>query len=274
MMGANVELKRVKEWAWIRGFANLYQKESRAWWSTHRWWINGLLWSGLVVGMMAAVMFLFPAIFASLGQTTLVADNGGLVKLGLKTFFDLGALAITIGVIILCQDLIIGEKQTGLTEYLLANPVQRRAYVLAKLCASLVAVLLLLIALPGAAACVVISLGTGELLPLQPFLIGMGIMVLHSLFYLTLSVMLGVFFNSRSPILGIPLGILFFGYLFAGLLKPLWSIGPWMLMKYAEAIAGSQPLPSGLLWPPILATVAWYAVFTCAALIKFERTEF
>src|SRR5512136_2168671 len=119
-MDANLELKRVKEWAWMRGFANMYKKESRAWWSTKRWWINGLLWVGLVGGMMAVFIFVFPAMLAALGQTTTVADNGGLVKMGLKSFFDLGTLAITVGVIIVCQDLIIGEKQSGLTEYLLA----------------------------------------------------------------------------------------------------------------------------------------------------------
>jgi len=211
---------------------------------------------------------------ATVGQTTIVADNGGLVKMGLKAFFDMGTMAITIGVIILCQDLIIGEKQTGLTEYLLANPVQRKAYVLAKLCASLVAVLLLLVALPGAAAYAVISLGVGGPIPLQPFLTGMGILVLHSLFYLTLTLMLGVFFSSRSPILGIPLGILFIGWILAGMLKPLMYIGPWVLRGFAEAIAGSLPVPPGLLWPPLLATALWCVVLTSAALIKFERMEF
>jgi len=272
-MSANTELNRVKEWAWMRGFANLYQKESQAWWSTKRWWINGLLWLGLVAGMLVAMLFIVPPFFAALGQTTMVADNGGMVKMGLHTFYTVGTLAITIGVIVLCQDLIIGEKQTGLTEYLLANPVQRKAYVLAKLCASLVAVLLLLVALPGAAAYVVISLGAGGPLPLLPYLAGIGLLVLHSLFYLTLTIMLGVFLSSRSPILGIPFGIFFFGMLF-GFLKPLMYIGPSMLTGCAEAIAGSVPLPPGLLWPPLLATGLWCAAFTCAALIKFERTEF
>ena len=271
-MSANTELNRVKEWAWMRGFANLYQKESQAWWSTKRWWINGLLWLGLVAGMLVAMLFIVPPFFAALGQTTMVADNGGMVKMGLHTFYTVGTLAITIGVIVLCQDLIIGEKQTGLTEYLLANPVQRKAYVLAKLCASLVAVLLLLVALPGAAAYVVISLGAGGPLPLLPYLAGIGLLVLHSLFYLTLTIMLGVFFSSRSPILGIPFGILFIG-MFFGFLKPLMYIGPSMLTGYAEVIAGSVPLPPGLLWPPLLATALWCVVFTCAAIIKFERTE-
>jgi hypothetical protein len=45
------------------------------------------------------------------------------------------------------------------------------------------------------------------------------------------------------------------------------------LPKFASAIAASQMGP-GLLWPSIIATMLWCVVFTCAAMIKFERTEF
>src|SRR5512137_2756750 len=160
-MDANLQLKRVKEWAWMRGFANLYQKESRAWWTTKRWWINGLLWTVLVAGLAAVWVFIMPSLYTAAGSTTLT-DVGGPLVMGLKMFFTAGGgMVITIGTIILCQDLIIGEKQTGLTEWLLANPVQRKAYILAKLCASLVAVLMLLIVLPGAAVYGVLSLATG-----------------------------------------------------------------------------------------------------------------
>jgi ABC-type transport system involved in multi-copper enzyme maturation permease subunit len=273
-MDANGEIKRVKEWAWMRGFANLYKKESRAWWSTRRWWINGLLWTVLMAGLVAAWVFVMPSLFAAAGNTTLT-DVGGPLVMGLKMLFSLGeGMFIAIGVIVLCQDLIIGEKQTGLTEWLLANPVQRKAYVLAKLFASLVAVLLLLIVLPGAAAYGVLSLGAGRPLALQPFIAGMGILVLHSLFYLTLTLMLGSFFGSRSAVLGIPLGILLTGFLFSGMLKPLLYVSPWLLPQFAEAVAGGQVIPPGLLWPPFLATALWCLVFTCAAIIKFERTEF
>ena len=272
-MDANGELKRVKEWAWMRGFANLYKRESRAWWSTRRWWINGLLWTGLVAGLVAAWVFVMPSLFAAAGNTTL-ADVGGPLVMGLKMFFSVGGgMAIAIGLIVLCQDLIIGEKQTGLTEWLLANPVQRKAYVLAKLCASLVAVLLLLIVLPGAAAYGVLSLGNGGPLPLLPFLAGMGILALHCLFYLTLTLMLGTFLSSRSAVMGLPLGILLTGLFLSGMLKPLLYVSPWLLPQFAEAIAGGVPVPVGLLWPPLLTTALWCLVFTCAAIIKFERTE-
>jgi len=273
-MSANIELKRVREWAWMRGFANLYQKDSRAWWSTRRWWINGLLWLGVLVGLVAVMVIVLPAGFERAGDTTTLAAAGGLMAMGLKGFFGMGTMAIAIGVIILCQDLIIEEKQTGLAEWLLAKPVQRRAYVLAKLCSSLVAVLLLVIALPAAAVYGVLALSTGESLPLPPYLVGIGIVILHSLFYLTLTLMLGAFFSSRSPVLGIPLAILLIGFLFAGQLQPLLPFSPWLLPALAELIAGNQAVPFALLWPPLLATVLWCVVFTCAALIKFERTEF
>ena len=271
-MDANIELKRVKEWARMRGFANLYRKESRAWWSTRRWWINGVLWLGLLAGLVAMMMFFIPALAAATGAPIPV----GPAALGLKTFFEMGGLAIAIGVIIMCQDLIIEEKQTGLTEWLMAKPVQRKAYVLAKLCSSLVTVLLLLIALPGAATYGLLSLQAGEPFSLQPFLAGMGILVLHSLFYLTLTLMLGAFFSSRAPILGAAFGILFSNFLLQplfGILKPLLYVTPWLLPADATAVAGSWPVPPELLWSPLLATALWCVVFTCAAIFKFERTE-
>jgi ABC-type transport system involved in multi-copper enzyme maturation permease subunit len=272
-MNAKEELNRVKEWAWMRGFANLYQKESRAWWSTRRWWINGLLWTVLIVGLVAVWMFVFPPLYAAAGVTT-IADLGGPVAFGLKMLFNVGGgMAVAVGVIVLCQDLIIGEKQNGLTEWLLAKPVQRRAYVLAKLCASLVAVALLLVALPGAVAYGVLWLGAGGPLPLLPFLAGMGIFFLHSLFYLTLALMLGTFFSSRAIILGVAIGILFVGMFFSGILKPLLAISPWMLPTLAEFTAGNQAIPPGQLWPPLIASALWCVVFTLAAIVKFERTE-
>jgi ABC-type transport system involved in multi-copper enzyme maturation permease subunit len=272
-MNTNVELNRVREWAWMRGFTNLYRKESRAWWSTRRWWINGLLWTGLSVGLVAVWLFLIPPLYTAAGVTT-IEDAGGPVLLGLKMLFNLGGgMAIAIGVIVLCLDLIIGEKQAGLTEWLLAKPVKRKAYVLAKLCASLVAILVLLIALPGAATYGVFWLGAGEPLPPLPFLAALGMLALHSLFYLTLVLMLGTFHGSRSAILGIGLGFLLLGFFFGGMLQPLLTITPWLLPQFAELIAGNQIIPPGLLLPPLFATALWCVVFTSVAIIKFERTE-
>jgi ABC-2 type transport system permease protein len=268
-MGANGEFIRVKEWAMMRGFANLYQKESRAWWNTRRWWVNGLLWLVLIGGPIIFMIYGLPALAAVTGGS-LEKETGGPLVRGLQGFFEVGGMAITIGVIILCQGLVIDEKQTGLVEWIMAKPVQRKAYVLAKLCSSLVVILVLLIALPGAAAYGLLFLRGGEPFPLQPFIAGTAVLVLHSLFYMTLTIMLGTFFNSRSPILGITFGIYFAGMF---MFKPFVYVGPWMLAKFSTPIANSISLPPDLLWPPLIATLVWCVVFTCAALIKFERTE-
>ncbi len=55
---------------------------------------------------------------------------------GRGVLFEFGAVALAIGVIVLTQDAILGEKQNGLTEWLLSQPVTRAAYLLAKLVAN------------------------------------------------------------------------------------------------------------------------------------------
>lgn len=276
-MAANVELQRVNEWAYLRGFTNLFRKESRAWWGTRRWWINALLWTGMLAGLVGLMLFMLPPLATATGDPNVAAAGGPLafgLEMGRTAFFELGTLAIAIGVIILCQDLIVDEKQTGLTEWLLAKPVQRRAYLLAKLSASLAAILLLLIALPSVAAYSLLTLRSGELFPLQPFLAGVAVLIVHSLFYLTLTLMLGAFFTSRPPILGIALGFLLGGSMLAGLFEPLLYVTPWMLAKVAGLVAGSQPAHPEMIWPPLGSTLLWCLVFITLALAKFEETEF
>jgi ABC-type transport system involved in multi-copper enzyme maturation permease subunit len=273
-MNANMELHRVKEWIWMRGFTNLYKKESRVWWSTRRWWINALLWTGLIVGLVAVWVFVLPATYRAYGITT-IDDAGGPVALGFEMLFNAGGgMMLVFGVIILCQDLIVGEKQNGLTSWLLACPVQRKAYVLAKLSATLVSILVLLVVLPCTACYVLLSVAAGEPLALQPYLEAAGIVLLNCLFYMTLMIMLGTFFNSRLPVLGVSLGIVLVGMFFSGFLQPLLYVTPWALPGFAKMIAMQLSIPSGMLWPPLISTATWCLVFTILAIIKFERTEF
>lgn len=275
-MAANLELQRVDEWSGLRGFANLFHKENRAWWGTRRWWINALLWTGMLGGLVGMVLFMLPPVAEATGDPNVAAAGGPIafgLEMGRTVLFELGTMALAIGVIVLCQDLIVDEKQSGLTEWLLAKPVTRTAYVLAKLLASALAVMILLIALPALAAYLLLSARIGSFFPFLPFLGGVGIMIVHTLFYLTLTLMLGTLFNSRPPILGIALGVLLGGNLLAGFLKPLLPVMPWMLGKVASLAAGSQPLPPSLLLPPLIASALWSLIFIFIAVAKFEKTE-
>lgn len=276
-MASNLELQRVNEWNGLRGFANLFHKENLAWWGTRRWWIHALLWMGMLGGLVSMVLFMLPPVAEATNDPNVTAAGGAIafgLEMGRAVFFELGTMALAIGVIVLCQDLIVDEKQSGLTEWLLAKPVTRRAYVLAKLAASALAVLVLLVALPSLEAYLLLSARIGSFFPPLPFLGGVGIMIVHTLFYLTLTLMLGAFFNSRPPILGIALGVLLGGNLLAGFLKSFLSVTPWGLGKLASLAAGSQPLPPTLLFPPLIASALWSLVFVFIAVVKFERTEF
>ena len=275
-MAANLELQRVNEWDGLRGFANLTRKEKRSWLGTRRWWINLLLWPVLIGGFVANMIFV--PTMVNLASPEEVAKAGGAtayaILMGLSVFFEFGVQVVGIGIIILCQDLIIDEKQSGVTEWILTKPVTRRAYVLAKLLTNMVFILLFLVGIPAALTYILFYIRTGAPFPWLPFMVGVYIMSLHSLFYLTLTLMLGTFFSSRPPVLGIALGVLLGGNLLAGLIKPLLYVTPWTLAKMASLVASSQPVPYKLLLLPIAATAIWCVVFVIVALTKFEKTEF
>lgn len=276
-MTTNIEFVRVKELNRLRGFSNLLRKENRAWWGTHRWWINAILWPGMLGGLAALMMFVVPALAEQSGDPNVAAAGGPLpfaMQMGRMVFFEMGTMVLAIGVIVLCQDLIVDEKQSGITEWLLSKPIQRRSYVLAKLVATLAAVILLLILLPAILTYALFYIRSGQFFPVLPFISGMGLMFLHSLFYLTLTLMLGTMYASRAPILGIALGILLGGNFLSSLLKPLVFVTPWMLAKVASLVADSQPVPAGLLWGPLAASVLWSVIFIIVALAKFEKSEF
>lgn len=276
-MSANLEFQSVKEWHSLRGFTNLLRKENRAWWRTRRWWMNALLWSGGLGGLVSVMLFILPSMAEATGDPNVAAAGGPLafgLEMGRTIFFELGTMALAMGVIVLSQDLILEEKQSGLTEWLLAKPVARRAYLLAKLAASAIATLILMILLPALLAYALLSLRSGGLFPLLPFLAGIGVMIVHTLFYLTLTLLLGTVFNSRPPILGLALGIALGGNMLVGLIKPLAYVSPVMLAKVASMLAAGLLVPFELLWPPLIATALWSLAFIWMALVKFEKTEF
>ena len=275
-MATNIEFIRVKELSGLRGFSNLLHKENRAWWGTRRWWINALVWPVVTCGLLANMLFV-PTI-ANLASEADIASAGGvtayIVLMGLSVFFEFGTTVLGIGAVVMMQDAIISEKQSGVAEWLLAKPVARRAYVLSKVVANALAALVLMVVWPAAIAYGMLSLRLGEPFPVMPFLSAVGIMFIHLFFYLTLTLMLGTLFNSRGPILGIALGSVLGGSFMGSLFKPLLSITPWMLPKVASMTAAGESLPPGMGVTPLVATLVWSMIFVFVALAKFEKTEF
>jgi ABC-2 type transport system permease protein len=275
-MAANIEFIHANELNRLRGFSNLVRKENRVWWGTRHWWINALLWPVMICRLLANILFV-PTI-ANLATEAEIAQAGSvkahIVLMGLSVFFEFGTMVLGLGAVVLSQDAIIGEKQSGVAEWLLAKPVARRAYVLAKVVANALSMLALMVGLPAAIGYGMLSLRSGEPFPVLPFISAVGIMIANLFFYLTLTLMLGTVFNNRGPILGIALGSVLGGSLLGGLFKPLLYVTPWMLPKIASLMASGQAVPPEIGIAPLIATILWIVIFVIVAMVKFEKTEY
>jgi ABC-2 type transport system permease protein len=252
---------------WRMGLANMLAKENFAWWRTRRWWVQGLVALLLLNGTMALNLKL-----------------GGGVDNATMTFLELAALFVPIAAISLAQDSILGERHSGTTAWVLSKPLRRPAFILAKLIAYGLGMLVVWVVLPGTIA--YFQLAATEALPLSTpgFAGAMGLYYLNLFFYMTLALMLATLFNSRGPILGIGLFVAWSGPMqFIGLAIQKYVpwvdlVMPWRLMlpfgnkdPLAGHLALGAPLPTVT---PIIATVLWCALFGAVAIWRFRREEF
>lgn len=276
-MTNSTHLQRIQKSSPFRGFRNIFRKENQRWWGTRRWWVNAILWPVLLGGLVFMMLFILPPI-AEVANDPNVAEAGGPIpfamEMGRTVFFEMGTMALAIGVIILTQDAIVAEKESGVAEWLLAKPLTRSSYLLSKLAANLLAVLVLLIVFPSLIVYGLFFARTGEIYPLGPFLSGIGVIGLHTLFYLVLTLTAGTFFSNQAPILGITIGSLLGGSLIGGFAKPLLYVTPWMLGKVASGVGSQAALPGGMIVFPIASTALWCLILTLVAIWRFRHSEF
>jgi ABC-2 type transport system permease protein len=274
-----LQLNPARERGWLDGFANLFRNENAAWWRTRRWIIHVILWTVLVNGMLASVLWAPQPPSSAQAQNPAGPDTTNPLVLGTLLFVVVGGLATCTGAIILMQGAVIDEKKSGTAEWILSKPVSRSAFIWAKLCANGLAALLIMIVLQGMVAYLLISARLGSAPPLVPFASGIALLGLNLLFYLSLTLMLGTLFDGRGPVLAIPLGILFGAQIWMGLAPWLVQFMPWTIiipagqntLALAMLAMQGQPLPTTT---PILATAIWIVIFVGVALWRFGREEF
>ena len=267
-MAANSYFKPVNErGAWL-GFGNLFSNENHRWWGRRRWWVQALMWVLILDGLVAGMLFLLPGMSTDGGPLMTRQD---VIANGIEAFFGIAGVALAIGVILVSQDAVISERQNGVAEWLLSKPVSRSAYYLSKLAANLLAVLALMIALPSAVAYGLINLSGGTLAA-GAFLKAVGITAITVIFYLTLSLMLGVVLQSRPAVLGITFGVLFGGQLLLNFIRELVYVGPFALSNIAIATVNGLSLPTEMS-VPVLVTSLWCLIFTAIGLWRVNRLE-
>jgi ABC-2 type transport system permease protein len=248
----------------LRGFANLLANENHGWWRTRAWLIQLGVWLGIINGLIALVTY---------GESQ---DTGGTIPLLetlIQVFFKAGGPAIAVGAVIAAQGALVGEKQLGTAAWIMSKPVGRSAFILAKLAAYALVFLGLAIAVPSVVFFGQTRFGAGQMPALLPFLAAQGVLLLHLLFYLALTLLLGAFASSRGPVAGGALGFLFAGMLLPNFVPQVALVFPWQLADLAAGLALGTALPAT--WPiPVLATAGWTVLFIGVALWRFAREEF
>lgn len=267
-MTADIGLQELTGNSWRRGLRPLLRREHRKWWNGRRWLAQILLWTLLLDGLLAFALFILPTMAASDGVPISPAEA---LDVGRQMFFGLGVIALSIGAIVLLQDAIIEEKSTGTAEWVLSKPASRPAYVLSKLLPNLLGMAVTMLLVPGLVGYFIFRAYDANAVTLSGFLTSAGVVALHLLFYVTLTLLLGVLLKSRGPLLGIALGSLF-----GGSLVPVAAIVQFTPWKLGDLVI----LPvMGMALPPVavtmlVSTAVWSILFVAAAIWQMNRLEF
>ena len=254
---------------WLAGFGNMLGKELGEWFRTRRWLWQLLIWLTIINGFMAFFLSVVPLIYPAAVQA-----EGALPPevLGLAIYFSITVIGGSIGMIILAQDEIIQEKQSGTAAWILSKPAARQSFILTKLLSNIVGALVFIVALPGLVALGEFFLVTHRVAPLVLFLAGMGVVLLALIFYVSLVILLGVLFESRGPVLAIAFGIIFGCRIIANYVPQIAYVLPVSMDGVAVAVVQGVPLPA-LAVSQVISTAVLSIVFILVALWRFKHIE-
>jgi len=263
-MPGNSEFILVGESGWRRGLNNLLDNEFAGWWKTRMWWIQCLIWTCIPTFI--------------LGNLIINSKNFDFTE-GIMFYSIFAGVFPAIGVVVIMQDALVGEKSTGTIAWVLSKPVARPAIILSKLVSNSVGVLTTMVVVPGAFMYVLLSIASKTLLNPLTFIEAWGIIFLCHLFYLTYTLMLGAFFNSRGPVIGLALGLLFLQQYLIGLLPIFRYLLPWTLAiplnnennAIVPNLLAGQMVTSYL---PLLGVAVECVLFVLISLWRFNREEF
>jgi ABC-2 type transport system permease protein len=280
-MASNNILQPLTLRGWRAGFGNIFRKENRDWWGTKTWLVQAIIWTAILIGIVATVLF------------TPMEDEpaGGKAVLALTVFFLFAGIALPIGVIIMGQEEVLDEKRSGTVAWILSKPVSRSAFILAKVIADAISILLIMILLEGALAYALIAAVTGQAFPLLPYLGALGVLYLDVMFYFLLSLMFSAASDSRGAAIGIPMAILFGYQVIVGIAPWTLQVTPW---SFTNGVSGTGNLPTSLATAlaqgqtipvlpvpgevfsilPIIVTIMWCLLFVMIAMWRFNRDEF
>lgn len=259
---ANTEmLKLISTTGSLSGFSNLFRRDLRLWWGTRFGLIHLVIWPVILNGIIAIII-------VNEGEVPNIALSAIEPFMGISYWFPI------IGILIIAQNAIIGERLSGTAAWILSGPVSRRAFLLSKLIPIAIGGLTTMVALPGLIAFFEFSLipADGSSLAFGSLLAGQSVMALQFIFFLTLTFLAGTLVNSRGLVITIPI-VVWLGALLPLQILPSWFVNltPWPITSMAWTLARGDT-PESLM--SLLSTVVWIIAFVIIALWRFEREEF
>jgi ABC-2 type transport system permease protein len=281
-MASNNEFQEVGDQGQLQGFGNLLHKENRLWWRTSRWWMQILIWLAIGNGILFMVIGVAPKMENQPGQAA--NTQGGesqqsLDILGLTVFLKIAGIATAIGVAVLAQDTLIGEKQSGTAAWVLSKPVSRIALILSKVISNSLGILMTMVIVQGGIAYLLIYLIAGKAFPILPYAGALGMFFVSLVFWLTLAIMLSALSNVRGMAIGIPLFLILGFILFVEIAPWTADFMPWNLTNeisatrpaMAVSLVLGQPIPTFI---PLVGSMIGCLVFTIVAIWRFQKEEF
>jgi ABC-2 type transport system permease protein len=252
----NVSLRRISS-SWYRGFHAIYHKELSAWFGTHRWINQVIIWMALT---------LIPAF----SVPTASHDRGGAV---LALFLWSGSNMMSIGTIILAQGAIVEEKLTQTLLWIFSKPLSPAGFILGKFVAYAIFIGTIVIGFP-AVVVYIYALFAGLPANISPFnyLVGVWMVYLVLLFVLALTILLGVLFDRIAAVTALALAIFFSG---AGLpstnLRWIEPYTVWALQHNSyETMNGKFPATG---WLAMIGAVMSICLFLTMAIAGMKRSQ-
>jgi ABC-2 type transport system permease protein len=184
-----------------------------------------------------------------------------------------------VGVVIIMQGVVVGEKKSGTAAWALSKPITRPAFLLSKVVANSLGVLATMVIVPSIVAYILTVIATDTPWNLPRFLAALGVVFLSHFFFLSLTLMLGTFFSSRGPVVGIVLGLLFMQQYLIGWFPVLRYVLPMKLVlplgEQLDAVAPCLLVGSHNYSPILIVIVALESIlFILIGLYRFSREEF
>lgn len=248
---------------WYAGTKNLISRELRYERSAMYWIQQLLIWTFLANGFVVLFLSLPADMLAEV--LPLPQDTFSLLM-----FFNMLVLLFSIFIPVLLQGIVIDEKLSGTAAWILSKPVSKKAYLLSKLTAGILAIMGVSVVIQGVIAYGVF-IAYGYTLNIPGFLMNLGLTGILVAYIASLTVMVGTLTTSRGKVLAVAVGLTLGSQIVARFFPLVVFLIPCGLPLAGLGLVTGDSV-FGLEWMLLSASIQ-IVMFVLISLFVFDRTE-